>query len=302
LVLLIFIILALSSTQFLTPPFLAVRPPRPTIALCYTSTEDYFYHTAVSVNTFLNVTKPSEFFDTRLHIVIIQRLPGMPHETEWPEQPVNETVEFFRQRTFLPIYLHLGVDTAPFEVSKMWRKATGKDKQQLLNVGARLFLYRMLRDDYIYYVDCDTFWGKDFQPFLRNVFDFHPDHMIYAAQDSGVPEYYRERISKLGLNPDRYFNGGMFVVRNVGLEARIVEGLRWFDAQSGANWFDQDTLNHAFPADDRYELSREQWNYFGNWEMPADIHSRIMWHTHWSPFIEEYARFNREWKTWQERS
>jgi hypothetical protein len=121
----------------------------------------------------------------------------------------------------------------------------------------RLFLHRLLDERFIFYVDNDTVWGRDFRPELRALLAARPGRPIYMVRDCGIVrpklQAFLERyLARSGHDARCFANSGVFIALNdpPDIERRLRAGVERFN-RFGEMWPDQDVQNYMYSCDEK---------------------------------------------------
>jgi lipopolysaccharide biosynthesis glycosyltransferase len=141
----------------------------------------------------------------------------------------------------------------PVEVQAFDMKFTAEMPTNLPRTGyphvsiARLFVGKLVKEDYILYVDADTICGRDFTEEIGGYLNH--SKLMHAVRDIGsdVPAM-RKYFRKWGIDGSYYVNSGVLFMRNGKcLDEMLMKSMKWI--RDHANWSeyrDQDALYFVF--------------------------------------------------------
>jgi hypothetical protein len=225
----------------------------------YEATAPMFEEVLLSVYSLLRVAERRQrLFALTLHL---RWLPWRGHSV----RNVSAPLALLRSLSPFPIVFRAGY--CPISWFAPWA-AAHRSPDSLTNLAyllVRLYHPRVLTEEYIFHVDSDTQWGRDFRPELHALVTRRPGRPIYACRDcsayrpdppSGFAAYIRER----GFPAECYANDGVFIMRNnlSDIEPRRARAIEIFN-RFGGIWPDQDVFNNMYSCSEK-ELIPPEWN------------------------------------------
>jgi lipopolysaccharide biosynthesis glycosyltransferase len=112
---------------------------------------------------------------------------------------------------------------------------------------ARLFVAKLVTEDYILYVDCDTICGRDFSIEINQYLD--PSKVLHAVRDIGIDiPFMRLYFRRMGIVGEDYMNSGILFMKNSAkLDQLLMQAVQWtHDNANTSEIPDQDSLYFAF--------------------------------------------------------
>jgi hypothetical protein len=286
------------------PPSVLFYNATPSLALAYIGTADHFPDLLLSAYSLFRVAKPSQrlFFVT----VHIWWLPAPGHSV----RSVSIPLAFLRSISPFPIVLHVGY--CPISWFSPWNAAHRSDKRLTwaARLCLRLFLPRLLNEEYIFFVDNDTLWGRDFRLELRALLVTRPGRPIYICRDcSGYrpdgPDWFKRYLASNGHQQKCFANAGSFIWRNnlSDIDQRFRRAVQVFNRYYNSMWPDQDVLNHMYSCNEK-ELIPPVWNnHVGCLESilgrPFALDEAIIHHGHDLHFPEVKKEWEQRFKEWK---
>jgi hypothetical protein len=207
------------------------------------------------------VDRTSFFLPVDVHVFCLPRYNDCINTT-------NPTLQLIRSLLPFLIILHREFNYSLFNPFDAARESEDQ-MHWLATLAARLFLPWILSDDYIFYVDADTIWGRDFRPELRDLIANHPSRKIFVSRDCSairphVPRWFRFYLRTHGGVFRCFGNSGVIIIRNKRSDwkSRVRRSIPIFNKYAGM-WPDQDVLNYMYRCREKKLLPTE-WNNHKN--------------------------------------
>jgi hypothetical protein len=247
------------ATEVLEVGVILKTPKSPSLALVYSATFDWFDLVFLSLFSLFRVMSPARRgFDIHIHLFWLQSQKPVPLP-DYPE------LEVLRSMTDIPITMHWDFNYSWFS---LW-KASETDMYWVAKASVRLFMHRLLPDDYLFYCDVDTIWGRDFRPDLKSLLAEHPGRLIYICWDCSM---YTPRpstwmipyILEKGHKKECFVNNGVYIQPNNkdDIEWRLRQAVAKFNTKGKMMWPDQDVMNYMYSCEEK-ELIPIEWNNQG---------------------------------------
>jgi lipopolysaccharide biosynthesis glycosyltransferase len=220
-------------------------------------------------------------------------------------------LRFLRSLTPFPITVHQNFN---FSWVSLWNAAHKNAKRLIwvVQVAARLFLPWILREKYIFYVDADTLWGRDFRFELHILLTTNPNYRIYICHDCSAyrpdrPFWFAPYLAERGLKIQCFGNAGVFILPNDpgDIARRLEKAVPLFNRYAGM-WPDQDVLNYMYTCKEKY-LMPPQWNNHVNclnslYKRQHGLQEAIIHHGHELPFPNVSIEWNQRFDEWKGRN
>jgi lipopolysaccharide biosynthesis glycosyltransferase len=128
---------------------------------------------------------------------------------------------------------------------------------------ARLFVSKLVDEDYILYVDCNTICGRDFSEEINRY--LNPFKVLHAVRDIGIDvPFMRSYFHRMGIVGADYMNSGILFMKNgPQLDQLLMRAVQWtHDNANTSEIPDQDSLYFAFGNTNTGKLPQEFNCYF----------------------------------------
>jgi hypothetical protein len=267
---------------------------RPTLAICYVATKSHFWSVWVSLYSLIRVLSPQYlFFDLAIHLFCVP-------SGEICSLADLQALPFFDSISPIPVVVHTHFDLSWLTLWDAARR-DGKGLIWVSLLSLRLFLPWMVTEDYIFYVDADTLWGRDFRPELHELLLAHPDRRLYICWDCSAyrpdpPDWFMGYLRAGDHKAECFGNAGVFILLNDGddIWRRLAIAVPVFNRHQGM-WPDQDVINYMYSCKEKHLMPAE-WNNHANCLDSVHRHKHglgdaIIHHGHRIPFPEISMEF-----------